>query len=353
MSRKRTVAILYNHVGEDEYEQLRQVESSELQFKPEYELESIATVADEIAAMVKALRKERFHCYAVNIEDNFKTLLSVLQKRRPDVIFNLIEFFNDNPWQESMVAGLFEILRVPYTGAPPLGLALCQRKGLTKQVLQANGIRTPRFKLMTRDHIPRRHGLHYPLIVKPAREDASTGIENASVVFEREQLEQRIEHVLDQYQQPVLVEEFIDGRELNVAVLGNDPPQALPISEIDFSELPKGMHPIVSYQAKWDPLHEAFHRTYPVCPAELPKRIEKRAKNIAVKAYKIMGCRDYARVDMRLSKDGEHLYVLEVNPNPDLTEGVAFMESSEAAGLTFGQTLRNIVEFALQRAPRG
>ena len=352
MPRKRTVAILYNHVGEDEYEAIRQLDPSQLPFKPEYELESIATVADEIAAMVKALRKEGFHCYAVNIKDNFKTLLTVLQKRRPNVIFNLIEFFNDNPWQESMVAGLFEILRVPYTGAPPLALALCQRKGLTKQILQANGIRTPRFKLMTRDHIPRRHGLHYPLMVKPAREDASAGIENASVAFDRERLEQRIEYVLEEFNQPVLVEEFIDGRELNVAVLGNDPPEALPISEIDFSELPKGMHSIVSYQAKWDPLHEAFHRTYPICPAELPKRIEKRAKSRAIKAYKILGCRDYARIDMRLSKNGQHLYVLEVNPNPDLTEGVAFMESSEAAGVTFGQTLRKIVEFALKRAPR-
>ena len=350
MPRKRTVAILYNHIGEDEYEAIRQVDSSGLQFEPEYKLESITTVAEEITAMVKTLRKEGFHCYAVNIEDKFKTLLSVLQKRRPDAIFNLVEFFNDNPWQESMVAGLFEILRVPYTGAPPLSLSLCQRKSLTKQILLANGIRTPRFKLITRDHMPRRHGLHYPLIVKPAREDASTGVENASVVFDRDKLVQRVEYVLEEFKQPALVEEFIDGRELNVSILGNNPPEALPISEIDFSELPEGMHPIVSYQAKWDPLHESFHRTYPICPADLPRRIEKRAKNVAVKAYKIMGCRDYARVDMRLSNDDKHLYLLEVNPNPDLTEGVAFMESSEAAGLTFGQTLKRIVEFALERS---
>jgi D-alanine-D-alanine ligase len=144
------------------------------------------------------------------------------------------------------------------------------------------------------------------------------------------------------------VEEYIDGRELNVAVIGDKNPVALPISEIDFSEMPVHLHNIVSYQAKWDPNNEAYHKTIPICPAKLPPEIERAAKNIALKAFNIMGCRDYARIDIRLSKDNQ-LYVLEVNPNPDLTEGAGFLRSTEAAGYSYVQTLEEIIKFALAR----
>jgi D-alanine-D-alanine ligase len=144
------------------------------------------------------------------------------------------------------------------------------------------------------------------------------------------------------------VEEFIEGRELNVAVMGDKRLRVLPISEIDFSEMPDHLHNIVSYQAKWDPDHESYHKTIPICPAPISKKIEKRAKEVAFKAFKVMGCRGYARVDIRLAKDNK-LYVLEVNPNPDLTEGAGFMRSAEYAGMTYGQALKRIVNYALSR----
>jgi D-alanine-D-alanine ligase len=341
------VAVIYSQVGEDEYELMRKKSPKELDFEPEFKLD-VATVEEEIKALVKALKKQGYRVRAINIQDDFKLLMQALTRPRPDVIFNLVEFFNDDPRQEFMVAGLYDLLRIPYTGAPPYTLALCQRKASTKHLLLANGIRTPRFKVMTDGHLPRRHGLRYPLIVKPVREDASAGIDNASVVSSLDQMHERVRYVWKEFAQAALVEEFIEGRELNVAILGNDPPQALPISEIDFSAMPDHLHPIVSFEAKWDPHHEAFHKMHPKCPADLPKRIEKRVKEVALAAYKLMGCRDYARVDIRLGKGG-HIYVLEVNPNPDLTEGVAFMESAEEAGMTFGMTLGAIVELALQR----
>jgi D-alanine-D-alanine ligase len=157
-----------------------------------------------------------------------------------------------------------------------------------------------------------------------------------------------MEHVFKNYTQPVLIEEFIEGRELNISVFQDDGTRALPISEIDFTEMPDYLHNIVSYQAKWDPYHESYHKTIPICPAKLPKRIEKKAKTIAVKAFNIMGCRDYTRVDVRLSQDGA-IFVLEVNPNPDLTEGAGFMRSAEAAGISYSQVLKKIVEMAFAR----
>ena len=133
-----------------------------------------------------------------------------------------------------------------------------------------------------------------------------------------------------------------------MAIFGNSGPIALPISEIDFSQMPEHLFNIVSYQAKWDPNHEAYHKTIPSCPANLPIEVEMKAKDIAVASFKAMECRDYCRVDMRLTKDNE-LYVLEVNPNPDLTEGAGFMRSAEAAGYTFDQILEKIIFFALER----
>lgn len=196
--------------------------------------------------------------------------------------------------------------------------------------------------------MPHRHGLRYPLIVKPAREDASSGVDKEAVVYDLEQLENRIEHVFKEYGVPILVEEFIEGKELHVAVLGNDPPQVLPMIEFDFSDLPSDFPPIISYAAKWDPLKEEYHQIHTNCPAELPKRTVKRIAERVLDAYKVTYCRDYARLDVRLSKDNR-IYVLEVNPNPDLTEGVSFMESAEKAGYSFSQTLRMIVEYALAR----
>ena len=180
-----------------------------------------------------------------------------------------------------------------------------------------------------------RLGLHYPLIVKPAWEDASVGIDNESIVYNVDTLKKRVEFVFNSFKQPALVEEFITGRELNVAIFGDREPRVLPISEIDFSAMPENLHPIVSYQAKWDPMHEAYHKTIPICPAILPDETRVEAESMALQCFRAVGCRDYARVDMRLSKEDNKLYVLEVNPNPDLQEGAGFMRSAKQAGISY------------------
>ncbi len=345
--KKTSVVVMFNHVGEDEYEKLREVDPKKLEFKPEFDIH-VATVMEEYEAIVKALTGEGFRVSTFNLEDDLERLHDFLASDPPDVIFNLVEYFRDEPKLEHLIAGIFELYQVPYTGAPPFSLGLCQRKGMTKQLLLANGVLTPRYHILHKPHIKSRHGLRYPLIVKPAREDASTGVENASVVYDLEALNDRIEHAFQEYAPPVLVEEFIEGRELHVSVFGNDTPEVFPIIEYDFSKLPSEYPRIISYAAKWDPLKEEFHRVDSVCPAKLPKRVEAKVREQALLAYETTNCRDYARIDMRLSKDNK-VHVLEVNPNPDLTESVSYMESAEKAGYSFSQTLRKIVEMALSR----
>ena len=346
--RKITVAVVYNHPGDDIYEKIREVDPDSLGFKPEYEIK-VATVAEEYEAIAEALRGEGYKVITLNIKDDVETLIRFLRKNPPDVVFNLIEFYKDDSTLEYMIAGLFSIYGIPFTGAGSFTLALCQRKGMTKQLLLANNVPTPRFKLLTEPRVPGRHGLHYPLIIKPAREDASSGVDKESVVYNAEQLNERIIKTSEEYDPPILVEEFIEGRELHISVFGNDPPEVLPIIEIDFSDLPSDHPSIISYDAKWNPLEETYHRVHSVCPAKLSKRTEKRVKVIALEAYKITGCKDYARLDLRLRKDNK-VFVLEVNPNPDLTEGVSFMDSAEQAGFSFGETLSKIVNSALRRA---
>ncbi len=348
MPRKKTsVAVLYNHVGKDEYEELRKIDPATLDFTPEYPIH-VATIKEEYQAIVNALESEGFHPRAINVQDDISRLQRVLRRNLPDVIVNLIEFIHDDARMESAVAAMFDLYRVPYTGSPPFALGLCRRKGLTKQVLLQNGVATPLFKVLKVPRVPRRHGLRYPLIVKPSREDASAGVEQDSVVWDFAQLAERVNQMFEAFNPPILIEEFIEGKELHLSILGNDPPQVLPIIEFDFSELPEDHPTIITYDMKWNPLSLAYHQVHSVCPAQLSKRVEKRVQKQALQAYRVTSCRDYARIDMRLSKTNKP-YVLEVNPNPDLTEGVSFMESAEAAGLPFSKALRKIVEFALER----
>ncbi|HKI77936.1 MAG TPA: ATP-grasp domain-containing protein [Ignavibacteriaceae bacterium] len=344
---KTRVAVVYNHVGDDIYEKIREVDPETLDFEPEYNIK-VATITEEYEAIADALREEGYEVSLLNILENLDTLIELLKNDPPDVVFNLIEFYRGDTELEYLVAGLFILYGVRFTGATPFTLGLCLRKGMTKQLLLANNVPTPRYKLLSEPQLQRRHGLHYPIIIKPAREDASSGVDKNSVVFNLDQLNERIKKAFDEFYPPILVEEFIEGRELHVSVFGNDPPEVLPIIEFDFSGLPDGHPDLISYDAKWNPLEESFHRIHAVCPAKLTKRVEKKVRETALEAYKITGCRDYARLDMRLTKDNK-VYVLEVNPNPDLTEGVSFMDSSEQYGLTFGETLAKIVEFALSR----
>jgi len=348
MKRKLKVAVTFNEAHPDYYKKQNRENPKSLDFIPYFEVDNLSPI-EEYEILARKLTNFGFNAYALNIMDDIQKLIDDVKKNNPDVIFNFVELFNDQPRLEMNFTGLLELLKIPYTGATPMALGTCQNKTLTKRILRAAGIRTPRFKIIKHMTESFRTGLKYPLIVKPAWEDASVGIDNNSIVNNLDELKKRVDYVITSFKQPALIEEFILGRELNVAVFGDKNPIVLPISEIDFSELPDHLHPIVSFQAKWDPLHEAYHKTIPICPAILPKRIQKQAEKMALLCFKTMGVRDYSRVDMRLSKADNKLYVHEVNPNPDLTEDAGFMRSVSHAGYDYATTLKMIVDFAYER----
>ena len=350
-NKKIKVAIVYNEAAPELYKKSAESEISTGSFVPYFEVEEL-TPMEEFDYIAKKLKRVGINAYTLNILDNIQLMLNDFKKNKPDVIFNFVELYKDEPQYEMNVVGLYELLGIPYTGAHSMALANCQSKIFVKRMLTLKGINTPRFFIITEPKKRYNHTLNYPLMVKPALEDASVGIENESIVNNYKQLKERINYILKCFYQPALVEEFIDGRELNVAVLGDKKPRALPISEIDFSRMPENLYNIVSYQAKWDPNHESYHKTIPKCPARLPKKVESKAKEIALASFKIMGCRDYARIDMRLSKNNE-LFVLEVNPNPDLTDGAGFMRSAGVAGLSYAQALKKIALLAWERRSNG
>jgi D-alanine-D-alanine ligase len=348
-AKKKSVLVLYNFAEKDEYEVMRHVDPASLDFTPHYAIH-VATVQEEYDAIVSALKKEGFEARCVNLNDSAAKLHEVVVQNPPDVVFNLVELFHSDQHCEGAIAGFYELHRIRYTGATAFSLGLCGRKSLTKKILLQSGLPTPNFIVLNGSNAEPDHGLRYPLIIKPSWQDGSVGVEIGSVVKDHDALLSRLDHVFEHYGAPILVEEFIEGTELHVSILGNDPPVALPVIEYDFSELHEDHPSVITYDIKWNPLVQPYHQVHSLCPARIDSATEKRVKDYALKAYSATYCRDYARVDIRLGADGVP-YILEVNPNPDLTEGVSFMESAEKAGLSFSDTLKRIVTFALERMP--
>jgi D-alanine-D-alanine ligase len=308
-------------------------------------------VVEEMDDIKEALTFLGYKCSVFNVDSKVDRLIEFLREEKPDLIFNLVECIENEAILEMNVAGLYELFKIPYTGAGPLALGTALNKPRVKEILEANGIRTPGHQVFkVSDKIVLKEGMDFPLIVKPSREDASVGISDKSVVYTPNELRRQIRYIWAEFDQPALVEQFIDGRELNVAIVGNKKPFTLPISEIDFAGLDPDMHKIVSYAAKWLNGTVEYEGTKGVCPARLPATTEAELRETALKCYQLIGCRDYARVDFRLSQDGVP-YVLEVNPNPDISDDAGFARSARAYGFTFPQIIGKIVESALERVP--
>ncbi len=356
VGRKLRIAVLYNEpvtTGSKGWQYVS--ESGQLKGGRKPKAQEAAVDLSEIGVMEEmqdikgALEELGYRVSVMNVDGNVFRLIDYLRSEKPDLIYNLVECVENESQQEMNVAGIYELLKIPYTGASALTLGTALHKARVKEILSYHGIKTPRFHLVRPDEKDFMNGhLRFPMIVKPSHEDASVGISDKSVVYNLNDLRKRVRYIIHEFDQPALVEEYIEGRELNVAILGNHPPVALPISEIDFSGLHEGMHKIVSYEAKWVHGTVEFEGTKGVCPAPLTALQEARIKDIALRSASLIGTRDYSRVDIRLNRDGVP-YVLEVNPNPDISDDAGFARSARAYGLTFHQTIGKIVEIALER----
>ncbi len=268
----------------------------------------------------------------------------------PAVVFNLCESIDGISSLEPLMPLLLERAGLAYTGSPPLTLGLAVHKHKAKDVLRGAGVPTPEAILMTTPDVSR-IALPFPLIVKPAREDASVGITLDSVVHDRAALERQVTFVLARYRQPALVERYVEGREIYVSLLERPEGgvQVLPLYEIDFAEMPAGAPRIVSFDGKWVESSPEFRGTKPV-PCTLPADLMAGVTAVAETAFAAMELRDYARLDLRLDAAGTP-YVIDVNPNCDLSDGAGFARAARAAGLGYDEVIGRIVELALQRRP--
>lgn len=295
-------------------------------------------------AIEKALGEHGHRTVAVPIKDD---LWGPLQKFDPKdwLIFNLCESIRNKTYLEPYIISVFEHLGFRYTGSPRNSLANCLNKARAKEIIQAHGLPTAQYQIFTPWSIQRH--LEFPLFVKPLSEDASIGITRNSVVHDDQGLRRRIRYVWDTYHQASLVEEFIEGREFNVTILGNESPRVLPISEINFSRIPDPFARIVSFRAKWVPTSEEFIATPPTCPARVSDSIKNKIADVALRAYQAMGLRDYGRVDIRLR--GNTPYVLEVNPNADLASDAGIARAAGVAGMTYADLADEITRLAARR----
>ncbi len=270
-----------------------------------------------------------------------------INKFNPDVIYNFVESVEGIASYEWCIAGLFELLGFEYTGCNPASLGNCLNKARAKNILTSRGIKTPQHITLkpnarfTKKDIT----INYPAIIKLLSEDASIGISEYSVVNNYTELRKQFKFLTETYRQDVILEEYIKGRELNIAVLGNN---VLPVSEIDFKGLPKGLPSIVTYDGKWIEDSVYYKHTKPVCPVELNERIKNKIIKIAIDAFEALSCRDYARIDVRLDKKNVP-YVIEVNPNPDISTDSGFARAAAAAGISHKELLNTIANFALSR----
>jgi D-alanine-D-alanine ligase len=303
----------------------------------------------EIGKIKKYLRENFIEVSSFAVNNNVERTINKLSSYSPDVIFNFVESVDGISSYEYCMAGLFEMLDLEFTGNTPSCLGNCLNKGRAKTILRSFGIRTPASSIIRIDNdellSDSNFKLKFPVILKLLNEDASIGISEFSVVKDIESLNSHVEFLKATYRQDILAEEYIDGRELNVAVLGG---KTLPISEIKFDGLPDGLPKIVTYDGKWIADSVYYENTKPSCPAVITPGLKKEIDDTALLAFRAMNCRDYARVDIRLSQDNIP-YVIEVNPNPDISMDSGFARAAAASGLTYSDLLFTIAGFALAR----
>ncbi|MBI5527082.1 MAG: ATP-grasp domain-containing protein [Deltaproteobacteria bacterium] len=309
-------------------------------------------VFSAVEAIQESLENLDFDVVPVSSTKLNMELLALLKKNRHLPVFNLCESLEGDSEKEKILPEFMEKHGIVYTGSGPGAIETCLDKFAVKKVFQRHGIPTPGASLI-KSAVRNGHfrNINFPLIIKPVHEDASIGIAPASVVQNERDALDRARYLIRELEQPAMAEEFIEGREISVAVWGNFPPTPVESSEIDFSELPPELPKIVTYNSKWNKESPEYCGTKPICPARIDEDLKARVFDIAVRAFAATGCRDYGRVDMRVSKAGQP-YVVDVNPNPDLSPDAGFFRSVSSKGLDFTQMVGKIMGFAEERAER-
>ncbi|MBD3246244.1 MAG: ATP-grasp domain-containing protein [Candidatus Omnitrophica bacterium] len=297
----------------------------------------------------RALKQCGYEVRLLGLHDDLSVLFEEIDHTSPDFIFNLTEVFRQKTHYDKHVAALLEMLEIPYTGASAECLFLCGDKGLTKKILRFHRIQVPRFYVFYRNQrvwLPKR--LRMPLIVKPLQEEASRGISQASLVEDEQALIERVRFLHDHYHADAIAEEYIDGREFYVSILGNRRLQVLPVREMKFGQIHDDEPRIATYKAKWDYEYRERKGIKNVFPGKLPNGLQERIEETCKRAYRALNMQCYARFDVRVNAQGR-IYVLEANANPCLSRYDELAESAVKADIPYVKLIQRIVRMALKR----
>ncbi|HYS25985.1 MAG TPA: ATP-grasp domain-containing protein [Vicinamibacterales bacterium] len=336
---KLKVVIIFDRVLMDEAEEAASEKTPIIRTLDKKEVEE--EVAD-------ALTKLGHEPVLYEVDGTMKSLLG-LARVDCDLVFNLCESFAGDDTADFKIAAYLELIGKKYTGSGTHGLMLAQDKAVAKKIFAFHGIHTPTFAKSFRGRLDFSHDLHFPVIVKPAREDGSIGIEFSAVVNSIRELMERMDWLHANFDSPVLIEEYIEGREMYVGVIGNDKAEALPVVELDLSKLPDGTPRIAAAEVKWGKGTKAYRDTKSAIATDVPEETVALLQQTAVAAYQALELRDYGRVDMRLQPDGR-VQVIEVNPNPWLSSRAEFVMAARKSGRTYPQLIAEIVELSTSRA---
>ena len=289
----------------------------------------------------------------VGLSDELTPLRTAIEELKPHVVFNLLEEFRGDPLFDAHVVGYLELQQVPYTGCNPRGLLLAHDKALSKKILAYHRIGVPAFRVFARYRkITRPKRLEFPLIVKSLIEEGSYGIAQASVVYTDKALEERVSFIHDKIRTDAVVEQYIEGRELYVSVLGNHRLQALPTWEIFLDHLPEDALKIATRKVKWDLEYQEKYKVRLGRAKGLSEEMERRIARLSRRICRGLGTDGCVRIDFRLDEEGK-LYFLEANPNPDIGDGEEFASAAKAAGMDYPALLQKIVNLGIRRAERG
>jgi D-alanine-D-alanine ligase len=297
--------------------------------------------------IVNTLRKARHEVRVLGVQHELRPIRAEIDSFQPDIVFNLLEEFHGEPAYDQNVASYLELIRIPYTGCNPRGLMLSRGKDLSKKLLHYHRIPVPAFAVFPmRKKIQRPPRLPFPLIVKSLSEDASLGIAQKSIVDSDDKLQERVTYIHEKIGTAAIAEQYIDGRELYVGVIGNDRMRVLPIWELYFGD---AASKIATAKVKFDVKYQEERGILQGPAADLPPEIYKRIQNLTRRICRTLELDGYARVDFRLSADGIP-YFLEANPNPEIARHEVFAEAAAYDGMTYSEMVRRIVALGIQRS---
>ena len=298
--------------------------------------------------VIQALRRRGYETLALPFGPDVRKTMDALVEHSPQLVFNLTEHFEGDRRKDSHVAALLELLHLPFTGTGPSGLMLCRDKATCKRVLGYHRIRVPQFWSVPLEKNRPAGRVHYPVIAKPVYEDGSDGISLASIVHTDEELRERLRMIHERMKQPVICEEYVEGRELYVGILGNDRLSALPPRELRFGNTEGDGPHIATSRVKWD---KAYRKKWKIeyTDAELPQPLVDRIARISKRIYGLLSLRDYARIDLRLTASNEVVF-LEANPNPDLSPDDDLALSAIKGGMEYDALIGRIAQLAARRS---